>query len=83
MDNGIRKINPYGLNKKCNILTWPAGVNTADVVDRYIDKIGVINLNITMPTGAVCRRMLRQLHPVEDNINKVIIRISLWPMDAG
>ena len=26
----------------CNILTWPAGVNTADVVDRFIDKIWVI-----------------------------------------
>ena len=26
----------------CNILTWPAGVNTVDPVDRYIDKNGVI-----------------------------------------
>ena len=33
-----------------------------------------------MPTGAVYRRMLRQLHPAEDNINKVIIGISPWPM---
>ena len=26
----------------CVTLMWPAGVNTVDVVDRYIDKIGVI-----------------------------------------
>ena len=35
-----------------------------------------------MPTGAVYRGMLWQLHPAENNISKVIIGISPWPMDV-
>ena len=34
---------------QCNILTWPAGVNTADVVDRSIDKTGVITKKSSCP----------------------------------
>ena len=56
----------------CNISTWPAVVNTANVVDRYIDKIRVI------PEISSCP----QLHPAEDNINKVIIGISPWTVDG-
>ena len=35
--------------------------------------------NVTIPTGVVYRWMLKQLHSVEDNINKVITGMSPYP----
>ena len=35
--------------------------------------------NVTMPTGAVYQRMLRQLHPAGDDINKMITEMSPCP----
>ena len=40
----------------CNILTWPAGVNVVDVVDRYIDKTGVITEMSSCPQVLCIRR---------------------------
>ena len=72
-------------------------LNTADVGDRYIDKIGrccwqlhptedninkVITRMSPCPAGVEHSRCCWQFHLAEDNINKVIIGISPWPMDV-
>ena len=63
----------------CNILTWPTGGNTVDVVDRYIDKIGGIIRMSSYPQVLCIGGCWWQLHLAEDNINKVIIEISQYP----
>ena len=71
------KIDSTPRSTLCNILTWPARLNTADVVDWYIDKIGVITGMSPCYAG-----VLVSVDVVDSFINKVIIGISPWPMNV-
>ena len=75
--NIVKTFEPVNFDNLFNILSWPAGVNTVDVVDRKIDNTGVITEMSSCPRvlcisgcwdscirpGMISTRWLPKCHP--------------------